>query len=296
MKQRIITGLIFTLVIAAFVLPGFRWPLLPVALFVLVALVGSLELRQALDARKIHLLRLLTLPTSLLFLLPLLVTGLEPTTPAVDSFMPLLAKSLTILGFTILALCPLLPVIELIRNGPEALPVGIAGSSLMVYLAFPLGCGLILLMTIPQGWLWLIIALMAPWFSDMFAYFTGSAIGRNPIVPKVSPKKTVEGCIGGVAGSMLSLALFFYFVLRHRSGMPSGAGYNLLFALGSGLILSVASQLGDWLASGIKRWCGIKDFGSILPGHGGVLDRFDSVLFTLPVTLFLAIFYPLLAR
>jgi phosphatidate cytidylyltransferase len=231
---------------------------------------------------------------SLLFLAPLFLTGLAKTAPTVAGFRPLLFECLSLLGFLLLCAAAWVAVILLIRKGPEGLPAGLAVAGLILYLAFPLGSGLILLMTVPRGMLWLIVALMAPWFSDMFAYFTGSAIGSNPIVPQISPKKTVEGSLGGIAGSMLSLALFFYFFLRVQPDMPSSIPYNLLFSLASGLLLSVASQLGDWLASGVKRWSGIKDFGTIFPGHGGILDRFDSVLFTLPMTLFLAVIYLLL--
>ncbi len=295
MKQRIITGLLFTLGVAVLVLPGFRWPILPILFFTLIAVVGSHELRSALRARSIELPVLTTTAGSVLFLAVLIVTGLAPLELTAANYQPVLVKAMALLGFVLLSATTWVAVYLLIRGGPPAIPSGLAAASLIHYLGFPLGCAVMILMIMPWGMLWLIIALMAPWFSDMFAYFTGSAIGRNPICPQISPKKTVEGTVGGIVGSMLSLALFFFFIMRQRSGLPGSVSYNLLFALGSGLLLSVASQLGDWLASGVKRWCGIKDFSNIFPGHGGILDRFDSVLFTLPATLFLAVAYLYLA-
>jgi phosphatidate cytidylyltransferase len=130
--------------------------------------------------------------------------------------------------------------------------------------------------------------------SDVFAYFTGSLLGRHLIVPSLSPKKTVEGSLGGIAGSILSQMLIFHLFrdLLGRSACRSSD--YLAFAILSGLLLSIASQLGDWLASGFKRYCGIKDFGDVLPGHGGLMDRFDSAFFTLPVTLILAVLYQVL--
>ena len=117
---------------------------------------------------------------------------------------------------------------------------------------------------------WLII--FSAFGSDVFAYFTGMAIGKHKLCPKISPKKTIEGAIGGVAGSVVLCGLFGYFI----------AEPYFLHSLAIGAVGAVISQCGDLTASVFKRKMGIKDYGNLIPGHGGILDRFDSVLFTAP--------------
>lgn len=114
---------------------------------------------------------------------------------------------------------------------------------------------------------------------DASAYFGGRACGKRKLCPSVSPKKTVEGAVFGLLGSVLfSLACRFVFVHIFRMAMPGVPAAILL-----GLLGGCAGQIGDLTASLLKRHCGIKDYGSLFPGHGGVMDRFDSVIFTLIV-------------
>ena len=122
----------------------------------------------------------------------------------------------------------------------------------------------------------------------MFAYFTGSFFGKHKIVPHISPKKTWEGCIGGAVFCSLLTALFFAFVMKEVIDVKMPYAAFVALAAVFGFILSCVSQLGDWMASSIKRMVGIKDFGKLMPGHGGIMDRFDSAFFTLPVALGLA--------
>ncbi|HEX2944573.1 MAG TPA: phosphatidate cytidylyltransferase [Clostridia bacterium] len=129
------------------------------------------------------------------------------------------------------------------------------------------------------GYLYIWLIFIGAWATDTFAYFTGVTIGKTKILPKISPKKSLEGCIGGVLGCMLAMLLFgLYFkdVLK----IP------LLHFVILGLLCGVISQIGDWSASAVKRAAGIKDYGNIMPGHGGVLDRLDSILFVAPVVYF----------
>jgi len=112
------------------------------------------------------------------------------------------------------------------------------------------------------------------WGTDTFAYFIGRWFGRRKIVPGISPGKTLEGSIAGVFGAIIATVLY---------ETVSGGCIGIWQSAGAGLLAGIVSQLGDWMASAIKRFAGIKDFGKILPGHGGVLDRFDSILFTAPV-------------
>lgn len=117
---------------------------------------------------------------------------------------------------------------------------------------------------------WLIV--LSAFGSDVCAYFTGMAIGRHKLCPKISPKKTIEGAIGGVIGSILFCGIFGFFF----------ANQYFVHSLAIGAIGAVISQCGDLTASVFKRKMGIKDYGNLIPGHGGILDRFDSVLFTAP--------------
>lgn len=297
MKQRIVTGILFTLGVALFVVPGFWLPWLPVVLFAAVAVLSSRELVGALRARGLKPSQPLATAGSLLMLVPTLMTLLSPDRPPAAQGTAIagrLAESFALTSFILLALMIFSTIILMIRRGPEALPDAAATSAVMAYVAFPLSCPALLLDNVRGGWLWLLVGLAAPWISDSFAYFTGSLLGRHPVVPEISPKKTLEGCLGGMAGSMLVLPLIFMLFGHTLGGQKHLSFASLAFAIVSGLLLSIASQMGDWLASGIKRWCGVKDFGNLLPGHGGIMDRFDSAFFTLPVTLVLAVLYQII--
>lgn len=120
--------------------------------------------------------------------------------------------------------------------------------------------------------------VLITWVSDTCAYFAGRRWGRRKLIPKVSPGKTVEGSIGALVGSVLAAAA--YTVLLSR--FPTYR-ITLIEAIGFGLMISVAAQVGDLAESLLKRDAGFKDSGALLPGHGGALDRFDSLLFTLPI-------------
>lgn len=128
---------------------------------------------------------------------------------------------------------------------------------------------------------WLIY--IVSWVCDTFAYFTGMAFGKHRLAPVLSPKKSIEGAIGGVAGSILTGFLFAKFIMPTDSKIV----VEVMIACA---ICSVVSQIGDLAASAIKRNNDIKDYGKIIPGHGGILDRFDSVIFTAPMVYFLLVF------
>jgi phosphatidate cytidylyltransferase len=130
-----------------------------------------------------------------------------------------------------------------------------------------------------------LLVFIGPWVSDTFAYLVGRAIGKHKLIPEVSPKKTVEGALGGVVFAAVAFALYGWLVGRFFS---PGTDVNLFIMAAAGAIVSVISQIGDLAMSVIKRRYGVKDYGWIFPGHGGVLDRFDSVLLTAPVLLFLS--------
>ena len=132
--------------------------------------------------------------------------------------------------------------------------------------SFDFGCAMIWVMFI------------GTWASDTFAYFVGSAIGRHKLCPTISPNKTVEGFLGSVVGTTAAVAglgVFFSLPVAEMAGL--------------GFCISLLATLGDLVESVAKRETGIKDSGNIIPGHGGVWDRFDSVLFTAPIVYYFAI-------
>ncbi len=126
--------------------------------------------------------------------------------------------------------------------------------------------------------LWLIF--FSAFGSDIMAYFTGYFLGKHKLCPVLSPKKTVEGAIGGVIGGMLACGVFAFFFLRPI----------LLHCIILGAFAAAFSQIGDLCASAFKRKMGIKDYGKLIPGHGGIMDRFDSILFTAPLIYYYAKF------
>ncbi|MBQ9543918.1 MAG: CDP-archaeol synthase [Clostridia bacterium] len=121
------------------------------------------------------------------------------------------------------------------------------------------------------------------WISDSAAYFVGLAFGSHPLCPKLSPKKTVEGAIGGLFGGMAAVLIYGLI-----ADLISPKSFNYLSLVFVGAVIGVVSQFGDLLCSAIKRRVDIKDFSDILPGHGGILDRFDSVM---AVSLFVAFLF-----
>jgi len=284
MRQRIITGVLFALAVAAIIVPGYWLPLLPVAFFTLTAFLATHEAKQALAIGKVHVSPLLPLINAVLVLLPYAAAAVWPNHGARPASVAALAF------FAIFSTMGTMAVLQLIRENPKSLPDAGANALLMAYVAFPLACPVIIMAAVPDGFFWMVLGLFTPWVSDTTAFFAGTLFGRHKIVPRLSPKKTVEGAIGGIIGTMLVVMLYFWLFMQGRETVSRSQTENLLLAAAAGALLSMASQMGDWLASAIKRWCGVKDFGTLLPGHGGVLDRFDSVLFTMPVALAVSAF------
>lgn len=124
---------------------------------------------------------------------------------------------------------------------------------------------------------WLVF--ICSWINDTCAYCVGILIGKHKMAPKLSPKKTIEGAVGGVAGTALAAAVYGHFLLQGRAGLVHPEMVCAI-ACALGAVLSI---IGDLATSAIKRNFDVKDYGKLIPGHGGILDRFDSVIFTAPV-------------
>lgn len=131
-----------------------------------------------------------------------------------------------------------------------------------------------------KGTIYVWTIFIVAFLTDTFAYFTGYLFGKHKLIPKVSPKKTIEGSIGGVVGSTVGCIVFGYLFNLDMTAM---------IIIGS--IGSVIAQFGDLFASSIKRYVGIKDYGKLIPGHGGVLDRFDSVILVAPFVYYAIILF-----
>lgn len=140
---------------------------------------------------------------------------------------------------------------------------------------------LVMLHRTPYGWQWLLVLMLIVMTNDSAAYYTGSAIGKHRLYPQVSPKKSIEGAIGGLFGSIGGTVLAKYTFFPQLS---------LVDAVLTAVVIGILGQTGDLFESLLKRSFGVKDSGSIIPGHGGVLDRLDSIIFAAPATYYYAVY------
>jgi len=308
MKTRIITGIIFTIAVAGFVLPGYIIPQLPLMFFFIVAAICIIEVSTIVKIKLNHLNQALCVIGSLAVFTPLVSVLLhgdlgwrmisdysiaEPNRLIVERSILLryVTESITFLFVFLVVFAYVSIFYMIISKGPTVLLDSFSMSIVVVYVVIPVACGLILLYSIPNGFLWMLAAMITAWVSDVFAYFAGVTLGKHKIVPLISPKKTWEGSIGGILGSMFIMTIWFSLIMNRPDIVEKTIVYRISFGVVIGLLSSAFSQFGDWFASSIKRWTGSKDFGKFLPGHGGLMDRFDGVFFTFPIMLIGAMFY-----
>lgn len=128
-----------------------------------------------------------------------------------------------------------------------------------------------------------LLVFIAAWITDTFAYFTGVFFGKHKLIPRISPKKTIEGSVGGIVFCVIAFAVYGIILNRYFA-----VEVNFPVLLAVGFVMSIISQIGDLIASAIKRSYGIKDYSNLFPGHGGILDRFDSIMILSPFLLFAA--------
>ncbi len=254
------------------------WGGIPLALVAaFLATVGTLEVYGLARARGWAPFPWLGLPAAVLLVLGAQAAG------TMDVWAPWAVALLVTL--TLLALGA-----AVFRRGPEGSPLLAAGVTVMgvLYAAAPMAL-FVLLRAFPgvesgimawEGAYLAMFPLVMTWLGDSAAYFTGKHLGRRKLIPSVSPKKTVEGALGGLLGSTLGAVAFAALFM----GPESPVALPLLQAAGLGLAVGVVAPVGDLAESVMKREAGVKDSGTLLPGHGGILDRFDGIYFTVPLT------------
>ncbi len=303
MKTRFKTAFYYGIVMAILVIPGYFIPDFTILMFLLISYFAPRELTHALqqvnieiDKKVLTLFNLAFMPSYVYLKLanPQILTAAQFAKQAgmlqqAETFNPAtLLQSFIIYGITLLILIGYAIFNPLIRQGAKSLPQIIAQLSAGFYLSVPVFFGFTLLMVLPGGWFCFVLALVTPWVSDSAAYFSGVLWGKKPIVPALSPKKTYVGFFGSMIGTIIFYLPLYIFLAPHIYPVQINAS-SLIIVTILAAVIGVLIELGDWLASGIKRYCGIKDFSNLLPGHGGVIDRFDSTFFTFTAILTIAL-------
>lgn len=260
MKQRIITAVIA----AAFFIPLVVIGNLPFTIVVyLLATIGLFELLRMKDIQLFSVPGLLTWIALSVLLLP-----------------PTYSEDLTnAIGYTKVEITFMIVLFLLIYTVVVKNKFTFDHASFSLFGAIYVGIGFYYLIeTRAAGIEYVIYALLVIWMTDTGAYFVGRKIGKHKLWPDISPNKTIEGFVGGIVSAVVFACLFQAF-------FPIASSYIIL--IGVTIIASIIGQLGDLVESAIKRHYDVKDSGNILPGHGGILDRFDSLLFVLPLLHFL---------
>lgn len=293
MLKRIATAVVLIPIVMLLVL---RAPVPVVA--VVAAGVALLTVQEFLKLTESYGVQPLRLPTyafvGVFFLLLIALTAAE---------MPQLSSLKFVLGLAFAcALAPFLFLTIAMRRAQLSggYPAAAASSFAFVYIAVPMAM-LVQLRLQWAGAFWLLYLLLVVWAGDIFAYFVGKSLGRHLMSPRISPKKTWEGAAASLAASLVVGSLLFTYALQissfllrvgliqRRDGLFGLEKPELWPIILLTIALNVAAQLGDLVQSLIKRGAGVKDSGSILPGHGGMLDRIDALLFAAPVLWYYAI-------
>ncbi|MGA9447603.1 MAG: phosphatidate cytidylyltransferase [Candidatus Sulfotelmatobacter sp.] len=287
MLKRIATALVLIPIVTFLVL---RAPVPVVAVVAAaVALVTVQEFLKLTESYGVHPLRL---PTYIFvgFFFLLLATSAAVETPQLSAVRFVLG-----VGFAC-AISPFIFLTITMRRSPMAggYPAAASSAFAFAYIALPMG----MLVQLRQQWagaFWILYLLLVVWAGDIFAYFVGRGLGRHLMAPRISPKKTWEGAAASLAASLVVGILLFNhalqissFLLRvgliqRRDGLFGLEKPEMWPIILLTIALNIAAQLGDLVESLIKRGAGVKDSGTILPGHGGMLDRIDALLFAAPV-------------
>ena len=206
--------------------------------------------------------------------------------------MPFLARYYNgdgLFGFiflTAFALIALTFVVSVFSGDEFTVDIAALSASSAIYISFGF-TSLVLLRDLEYGVYIFLFPFVISWMTDTFAYFSGMLFGKHKLIPAVSPKKTVEGAVGGTVCAVLITLLYGVIAGKISSSEPQYLSIAIIAT-----VVSILSQCGDLVMSLIKRKYGIKDYGKIFPGHGGVLDRFDSIIMTAPFIYFITTLVP----
>jgi phosphatidate cytidylyltransferase len=254
LKQRILTGVIAGLVFITFLMLGGYWYS---GLILLLSIIGYDEYVRMTDLKKHKLTSLLGLAAMLFLAVPWETKAyslpIDPT--AVIWLFMFVLLSITVASKNAITI--------------DQISILLLG---IVYMG--LGFHYMISTRMPEhGLFWTILIFVCIWASDSGAYFVGSKFGKHPLWPQISPKKSIEGSVGGIVISVIAALVFAWFT-------PELLSFGTAVILG--IVIAVVGQLGDLIQSAYKRVKGIKDTGALLPGHGGILDRVDSWLIVFP--------------
>ena len=260
MKTRIISGLIMAPLLIVLYLGGwFLW-----AAALLIAIMGLQEFYKGWNNLDVHPSK----ETGYIMTVLLFVTAI-PYGISESTVPPFYRNMAVICVWMFIAVAAgMIYGWKIDRRGTYDAAATVAG---LVYIPFFTYHMVLIDMTEYSLFIWIVV--IAAFGSDIFAYFTGYFLGKHKMAPNLSPKKTIEGAVGGLVGSSLLSWLFGFIFMRDMA----------LVCLVLGLVGGAAGMAGDLTASMFKRKMGIKDYGTLIPGHGGIMDRFDSVIFVAPV-------------
>lgn len=189
----------------------------------------------------------------------------------------------------LLFLCVVVLLICVVFNHQNIKITDISTAFFMIfYIVFAM-THIIMVRKAPFGNINIILIFLGAFATDTFAYFVGVTMGKHKLCPEISPKKTIEGAVGGVLGAVICFLIMGYIV-----DVYIDLHVNYLYMIILSLLCAILSELGDLAASIIKRQYGIKDFGNILPGHGGIMDRLDSIIFIAPLIYYFIKYFPVI--
>jgi len=265
MKSNLLTRILIAFIFGPLIIYVTLVGRLPFLILVeLLIVLGLREFSCLAKAKNLHLSKSILLPLGVVLALCVYQWGEQPFI-----FFLLGVFYLTSLSF-------------ILRGRTEGTTSGLSWSLLALFYVAGLFSFLILLREFPQsvgldyklGGLWIVYLLICIWSCDTFAYFIGASLGRHKLSPAVSPHKTVEGFAGGIVGAVAAAFLFRYVFFTSA---------DLMHLLVIAILVGLVGQMGDLAESLLKRDAKLKDISNIIPGHGGILDRFDSLLFVSPV-------------
>lgn len=273
MLKRTITAVCIATVLIPLLLVGQSTVFFPL-LFTFISVVAEFELLRCLGLQK-------NIPISIVLYL---AAGVAPFAARYIRHEMFQSGALAVLGLILLVIL----TVFTFSKGKVTLEQACAAGTVGIYIILAF-MSIVILSDRRAGNFVCLLIFIGAWSTDVFAYLCGRLFGKHKLIPAISPKKTIEGALGGIFFCVAAFIVYACVIERYADVHPD----YLVFAVG-GVFTSLVSQAGDLIMSAIKRSKGIKDFGKILPGHGGILDRFDSVMAVSLILLFIESFFGLM--